>query len=67
VRLRYGARHLEVDVTDTGDGRSQGEGSGHGLVGMRERVSLYGGELESGPRPDGGWRLHARLPLEPAP
>jgi signal transduction histidine kinase len=67
VRLRYGARHLEVDVTDAGDGRSQGEGSGHGLVGMRERVSLYGGELESGPRPDGGWRLHARLPLEPAP
>jgi signal transduction histidine kinase len=67
VRLRYGARHLEVDVTDAGDGRRQGEGSGHGLVGMRERVSLYGGELESGPRPDGGWRLHARLPLEPAP
>jgi len=64
VRLRYGARHLEVDVTDTGDGRSQGEGSGHGLVGMRERVRMYGGELHADRRRGGGFEVRATLPLE---
>jgi signal transduction histidine kinase len=63
VVLRYGLRELEVEVLDSGGGRGDGEGSGHGLLGMRERVSLYGGVLESGPEPSGGWRLHARLPL----
>jgi signal transduction histidine kinase len=63
VVLRYGADELQVEVLDAGGGPGGGEGSGHGLLGMRERVSLYGGVLESGPGPGGGWRLSARLPL----
>lgn len=66
VRIRYEARHLHVEVSDDGGGAAVADGDrgGNGLVGLRERVAIYGGELESGPRPEGGWRLHARLPLE---
>jgi signal transduction histidine kinase len=65
VLVRYGDGEVELQVSDDGSGSSDGDvgGGGHGLVGMRERVDVYGGELESGPRPDGGYALRARLPL----
>jgi signal transduction histidine kinase len=65
VVVRYGDGEVELLVSDDGAGSSEGnvDGSGHGLVGMRERVDVYGGELEAGPRPEGGYALRARLPL----
>jgi signal transduction histidine kinase len=63
VVVRYEDGQVELTVTDDGDGGGDGGGSGHGLVGIRERVSVYGGELDAGPRPGGGFRLRARLPV----
>jgi signal transduction histidine kinase len=63
VVVSYGDGHVELTVSDDGQGGGDGGGGGHGLVGMRERVSVYGGELEAGPRAGGGYRLRARLPL----
>jgi signal transduction histidine kinase len=63
VVVRYGDGRVELTVSDDGRGDGDGVKGGNGLVGMRERVSVYGGELEAGPRPEGGFRLHATLPV----
>jgi signal transduction histidine kinase len=52
---------VELEVTDTGEGRPAAATGGRGLRGMRERAASYGGKLEAGPRPQGGWRVHLRL------
>ena len=69
VRLSYGAAALELRVIDDGRGgaadRTAGD-RGHGLIGMRERVALYGGELVAGPRSGGGFEVRATLPLQVA-
>jgi signal transduction histidine kinase len=65
VRVRYDQGELELSVTNDGTSEANGDEGGYGLVGMRERVALYGGKLEAGPV-DGGYRVSARLPLEGA-
>lgn len=66
VVIDYRADELAIEVTDAGRGGPMAPG-GHGLAGMRERVALYGGRLSATPRPDGGFRVSARLPLPPEP
>lgn len=68
VRVRHGDRALDVSVTTTAGtaGTSAAApGSGRGLVGLRERVELLGGELGAGPQPDGTFVVHARIPVGP--
>ena len=63
VRVLHRDGGVEIEVTDDGTaGPAAVNGQGQGLTGMRERVGLYGGSLEAGPAPAGGWRLHAWLP-----
>lgn len=64
VRIRYLARELEVDVADDGRGAAVPSAGGVGLIGMRERVAVHDGSIETGPRPDGGFRVRVRLPWE---
>ena len=64
VRLRFEPETLHIEVRDDGTrAAAPRAGRGHGLVGMRERVSLYGGALSTGPAADGGWCVHAALPI----
>ncbi len=64
VTVRYGDDELELDIVDDGSGAVQnGDGGGHGLIGMRERVSMFGGNLDAGARSEGGYEVRARLPL----
>ncbi len=72
VWVHYAPDALELEVSDTGHGAepnavaspvAAGDGAGRGLIGMRERVALFGGELVAGPAPDQGFRVRARLPL----
>ncbi|WP_405816674.1 sensor histidine kinase [Streptomyces sp. NBC_01390] len=64
VTLDYRADDaLAIDVTDDGRGRGSATDTGFGLAGMRERVALLDGEFEAGPRPEGGFRVAARLPV----
>jgi signal transduction histidine kinase len=67
VLLRYEPGRLQIDVSDDGAGNSSSDGLGHGLVGIRERVKIYGGEVNAGPTAAGGFLLSARLPLEDGP
>jgi signal transduction histidine kinase len=66
VCVRYGQHDLTVQVDDDGQGRSDGPPSpaGSGIAGMRERVAALGGQLHAGPRPEGGFRVTATLPLD---
>jgi signal transduction histidine kinase len=64
VRIAYGEGDLTVQVDDDGRGPPATDGSGNGIRGMRERVVALGGELTTGPRPGGGFRVQARLPLD---
>jgi signal transduction histidine kinase len=63
VVVRYAGRELELEIADDGRGSAGIAGAGHGLVGMRERVALYGGDFDAGASNGGGFVVRARLPL----
>jgi signal transduction histidine kinase len=66
VTLTFGERFIKIEVEDDGGGAGGAGRDGHGLIGMRERVALLGGELHVGPGAAGGFRVAARLPNEAA-
>ena len=63
VTVRYGPTELQIEVRDDGRGSSASDGLGHGLVGVRERVKIYGGEMTAGTAAQGGFVLSTRLPI----
>jgi signal transduction histidine kinase len=63
VLVRYGEGEIELEVVDESPAAASVNDGGFGLAGMRERVAVYGGEFEAGPRPEGGFRVRAKLPL----
>ena len=63
VHIRYGPDSLELEIADDGEGEdTRAPGGGHGLVGMRERVALYGGRFQANPAPGGGFIVRVALP-----
>ena len=65
VRMTLAGGQLQLEVSDTGRGpRLDGHRHGHGLLGMHERVAIFGGTLRVGPRPGGGFQLRAMIPIE---
>jgi signal transduction histidine kinase len=63
VAIAYRPDEIEIRVEDEGRGAGAAGGEGHGLIGMQERVTLYGGRFEAGPRVEGGFAVHATLPI----
>jgi signal transduction histidine kinase len=63
VTLSYSPDELRIEVRDDGTGSQRSNGFGHGLVGIRERVKIYGGTMTAGSQPEGGFLLDAHLPL----
>ena len=63
VLIGYGSDELRIDVRDDGNGNGNSDGLGHGLIGMRERVKIYGGEMSAASARDGGFTVSTRLPL----
>jgi signal transduction histidine kinase len=63
VIVRYRPDEVQIEVRDNGNGTVAGDGLGHGLVGIRERVKIYGGDMSAHPEPDGGFVLSTRLPV----
>ncbi|WP_433254920.1 sensor histidine kinase [Streptosporangium sp. CA-135522] len=63
ITISYRANAVELEVLDGGGKASSGLSTGNGLIGMRERAALFGGVFEAGPRPGGGFRVHASLPI----
>jgi signal transduction histidine kinase len=64
VTVRYRPDELELEVADDGKGPAATNGHGHGLVGIRERAKIYGGEMSAGAAAAGGFILSARLPVD---
>jgi signal transduction histidine kinase len=65
VTVRYAREELGIEVRDDGDGKSTNDGPGHGLIGIRERVKIYGGEMTAGKANGGGFVLSTWLPITP--
>jgi signal transduction histidine kinase len=63
VVVRYGSERLQIDVRDDGQGNSVSDGFGHGFVGVRERVRIYGGEMTAGAAAEGGFIFRTSFPI----
>ncbi|MGH8983936.1 MAG: hypothetical protein ACRDY6_08700 [Acidimicrobiia bacterium] len=64
MTIRYQGAIVELEVRDDGAAAANGGAGGHGLIGMRERVAMFGGQFEAGRRNGGGFSVRARLPLD---
>ena len=65
VTVLYDEHELTLEIADSGRGAANGNGGGHGVIGMRERVALFGGEFDAGSRAGHGYAVQVRLPLGP--